>query len=447
MPATILTDTKVPEAQKSTHAYIKELPIPERGVVFYNDKHVDAPKGLLLKVAATGTKSWVLRYKVDGQPRRYTLGHYPDWKPTRARKEGEKLRRRIWSEGAAADPIAIREAEELAQREALEAEEQKTEHTLGKLLEAYAEHLRLKGKASARAVDNSLKKNVKTAFPKLWRKPAADIDLDDCFEIVARLVDAGKLREAGKLRSYLRAAYTAAIRARTDATIGPALRRFKLGMNPAAALATIEGSTKARDRVLSLEELRHYWQRISALPDPDGAVLRFHLLTGGQRLEQLFRLTTKDRDGDAVTLFDPKGRRQNPRVHLVPLLPAAVEALYTIGNGPHLVSFDNGKTATTDSQFRARVSDVCDTMLEEKEIAERFTPGDMRRTVETRLTAAGVTSDTLKHLLSHGFGGVQDRHYQRYEYQAEKLDALNTLYTLLTQQSGDVVPMKRSAKK
>ena len=59
---------------------------------------------------------------------------------------------------------------------------------------------------------------------------------------------------------------------------------------------------------------------------------------------------------------------------------------------------------------------MCAAMVEAQEVTERFTPGDLRRTIETRLTAAGVTSDTLKHLLSHGFGGVQDRHYQRSRY-------------------------------
>lgn len=443
MPRTILTDSPVRKPDRETTTRIKDIPAPDVSAILYRDDHRDAGRGLYLKVEHNGRKTWVLADYLTGRRRLTKLGDWPRMGPAAARiaagDERDSLRK---GQGR----IETEQAEEQARREALEAEEQKTELTLGKLLEAYAEHLRLRGKASARAVDNSLKKNVKTAFPKLWNRPAADIDLDDCFEIVARLVDAGKLREAGKVRSYLRAAYTAAIRARTDAAIGPALRKFKLTMNPAAALATIEGSTKARDRVLSLEELRLYWQRISALPDPDGAVLRFHLLTGGQRLEQLFRLTAGDRDGDAVTLMDPKGRRQNPRVHVVPLIPAAAEALDAIGADEYLVSFDGGKTPATDSQFRARVTDVCDTMLKEEEITERFTPGDMRRTVETRLTAAGVTSDTLKHLLSHGFGGVQDRHYQRYEYQAEKLDALSTLHTLLTAPPGDVVPMKRAAK-
>jgi hypothetical protein len=85
-------------------------------------------------------------------------------------------------------------------------------------------------------------------------------------------------------------------------------------------------------------------------------------------------------------------------------------------------------------------------MVEAGETAEAFTPGDLRRTIETRLAAAKVPSDHLKHLLSHGFGGVQDRHYQRYDFHAEKLAALRTLCGLLTTPPGDKLPTKRRAK-
>ena len=97
----------------------------------------------------------------------------------------------------------------------------------------------------------------------------------------------------------------------------------------------------------------------------------------------------------------------------MPLLKDANDALKAIGDGDYLVSFDGGKTPATDSKFRAQVTAVSDAMLAVEEIKEKFTPGDLRRTVETRLTAAEIPSDHLKHLLSHGFGGVQDRHYQR----------------------------------
>ncbi len=432
--------------KKDDSLYLPDIPAPTKNTVVYFDCHKDAPKGFALRVTPAGSKAWILNYYIKGRERRLTLDKsYPAWGPKKARIEASKIKTAINS--GTSDPLAEKAELNLAEIAAKAAKSAKSEHTLGKLLEAYVEQLKRKGKASARAVDNCVKKNVELAFPKLWNKPAEDIDLDDCVDIVAGLADQDKMREAAKLRSYLRAAYTAAISARGDASAGPALRKFKLKSNPAAALATIAGNVQARNRVLSLPELRLYWQRITALPSPDGSVLAFHLLTGAQRLEQLFRLTDKDRDDNTVTLHDPKGRRKIPRVHVVPLLPEAITALDDIGDGPFLVSFDGGKTPSTDSQFRSRVKTLSAAMLEAKEITEPFTPGDLRRTVETRLTAAGVTSDTLKHLLSHGFGGVQDRHYQRYEFQPEKLNALVTLRDLLTTPSGDVVPMKRRANK
>ncbi len=236
-------------------------------------------------------------------------------------------------------------------------------------------------------------------------------------------------------------------RARTDATATREMRKFKLKSNPVSDLAPISGSIQARTRVLSLPELKAYYKRITALPAPDGSVLALHLLTGGQRLVQLFRVTDKDRDGNTITLYDNKGRRSKPRSHVVPLIKEARDALKAIGSGPYLVSFDDGKSPVTDSAFRIRFNKVCETMLEKEDITEPFTPGDIRSTVETRLTAAGVTSDVLSHLLSHGLGGVQERHYQFHEFDKEKLAALSTLRDLLTAPGGDVVPMKRRVEK
>src|SRR5690606_38403587 len=132
---------------------------------------------------------------------------------------------------------------------------------------------------------------------------------DDLLAVIARLVDAEKLREAAKLRSYLSAAFAAGIRARQDARSLAALRELRITSNPARDLVTIDGASNARDRALSLAELRAYWLRITALPDPDGALLRFHLLTGGQRVEQLARLTLDDVDHDTATMHlqDSKG--------------------------------------------------------------------------------------------------------------------------------------------
>ncbi len=320
--------------------------------------------------------------------------------------------------------------------------------SLGALMIAYVADLRRRGKASASAVERSLRLHVRDAWPTLWGTPAGDVSTDDLLLVVARVVDAGKIREAAKLRAYIRAAYAAAVRARQDARSLPALRQLKLSGNPARDLATIDGSSKARHRALSLEELRAYWRRATGMPGIVGALLRFHLLTGGQRIEQLARATIADFDPEAHTLrlLDPKGRRQQPRVHLVPLLPdaeAAMQVLRTPPMGPFVFSVTLGARAAVYTTVRQHVSAVAAAMVEEEEATEVFTPGDLRRTVETRLAAVGVSRDVRAQLQSHGLGGVQARHYDRHEYLQEKLDALEVMYRLLTGNDEDRAQHRR----
>jgi hypothetical protein len=262
-------------------------------------------------------------------------------------------------------------------------------------------------------------------------------------------VNAEKPREAAKLRAYLRAAFAAGIRARQDARALPALRDLRITSNPARDLATIEGSIGARTRALSKDELRAYWKRISAQEGAPGAALRFHLLTGAQRVEQLARLIDADRDLDldAVRLRDTKGRRKTPRGHVVPLLPAASDALDGMGprTGAFLFTVDHGKSGVSYSAIRSYVLDVAEAMVKDKEAAALFTPGDLRRTVETRLAELGVSGDARAQLQSHGLGGIQARHYDRHDYFSEKRAALEKLYALLTEKpkAGKVVSLRQ----
>ena len=53
---------------------------------------------------------------------------------------------------------------------------------------------------------------------------------------------------------------------------------------------------------------------------------------------------------------------------------------------------------------------------------------DLRRSIETRLQALGVEREVRAQLLSHGrTSGVQQRHYERHDYLAEKAEALSLL--------------------
>ena len=118
-----------------------------------------------------------------------------------------------------------------------------------------------------------------------------------------------------------------------------------------------------------MDELRCYWKRIKELNDPEGAILRLHLLTGGPRFRQLCRLTRADLSNDSVTIWDRKGRRSEPRAHIVPLLPESQAAIDAIGNGNWLVSLDGGKTpARPFKDVSAAIISVSGAMLEAEEI-------------------------------------------------------------------------------
>ena len=255
------------------------------------------------------------------------------------------------------------------------------------------------------------------------------------------------------MRSYLRAAYSAAIRARQDATASDDLRVLGISTNPARDLATIEGGNNARARALSLAELRAYWQRIRAAPGARGALLRLHLLTGGQRIAQLSRLEISHLDGDAgtVRILDIKGRRKQPRQHVVPLLPDARRAIDLMRGealGPYLVTVNEGVSPADYDVLRGAMDQVMNAMLSADELpGGPFTPGDIRRTVETRLAACGQTDEARGQLQSHGLGGVQNRHYNQHRYDAEKREALDKLYELLTAPAATVTPITRHVSK
>jgi hypothetical protein len=386
----------------------------------------DGKSGLTLDQAKATANAWRMRYKAGERDLRSAL-------------ESDARQRE--------HETAAREA---AAQAASEAAATRRTRTLGALLTAYADQLQRDGKPSAREVRAALKLHAELKWPKLWAKPIADITSDDLLAIVATVAADEHLRQAEKLRAYLRAAFSAGMRARRNAKALPALRDLGITTNPARDLTPIEGANNARDRALSIAELRAYWQQIQA---PEHAALRFHLLTGCQRLKQLARAKQADFDEDTLSLriLDRKGRRSAPRQHHFPLLPAAVDAMHDMhveSDGPYVFTFTSGRSGADYSGIYRRIQEIVSQMLEADELpGGAFTPGDLRRTVETRLADKSVSSDVRGQLQSHGLSGVQHRHYDRADYLPQTRAALETLYTLLTDTEEKAAPEQRKAKR
>jgi integrase len=326
--------------------------------------------------------------------------------------------------------------------------------SFGDLMTAYVELLESQGKVSARNVKNQIAADIEKAHPKLWGKPAAEIDLDDCMHIVGTIKDQGKLRQADKIRAYIRTAFSEAINARGDVNMPASMRKLKLTYNPARDMRKVKGSSNAKDRALSVSEFRAYWRHVQELPSPKREIATLHVITGGQRQKQLSRVTWAevDRDAPSFTIWDSKGRRAKPRRHSVPLLPQALEAMEAIaGSGPYVFSCDGGVKPINDRYLLETVAGICNKMQDAGELeGEPFTAGTIRATIETRLMKKPyrVSSDVLGQLLSHGMGGVQQRHYQHDDFEEEKLEALEKLWRLINdipEQVAQVVELRATA--
>lgn len=418
---------------------------------------------LEVRKLASGEITWYYRYTAPGGDRvRLPLG--ASLSLADARKAAAELSKRYQSgerdlRGVLEDEQRRAEQARCAAEKAAVAQQERAGATLGLLLAAYVEHLKAAGKPSWREVETSVERNITKPYPKIAALPADEVTVDEVMPLFHRLAKAGKLRAAEKLRAHLRAAYTAARRARNDATMH-AFSRFKVASNPLVDLEVTRPkeaveraiyAAKERKWALSEEQLRHYWRRICALPEPDSALLRFHLLTGGQRVEQLGRLTKHDYDPDrqTVTLLDTKGRRKVAYEHVVPLIPDAVKAMESMRGdlGNYLFTITQGAQQAGYHNVWERVQDVALAMVAAGEIDREFSPGTIRKTVETRLQAAGGSREMRGHLLSHGLGGVQARHYEAHEYDEEKRKALMGLRESLEPQRKVALGATRSSRK
>jgi integrase len=230
--------------------------------------------------------------------------------------------------------------------------------------------------------------------------------------------------------TYLRAAYALAIKSKTDPAAPPALKSFGIKENPLASVDAMAQFNKARKRNLNATELAAFCKRLDALPD--GAqkdALHLCILLGGQRPVQLLRARAADVDlpGASITLLDGKGRRKEPRRHVIPLTKDALgilsRRLKALKENEPLFSTDE-TTQMSISTISALVTEVSTEMVKEREAREPFQLRDVRRTAETQLAGLKISSDVRAQVQSHGLGGVQNRHYDQHEYVLEKRAAL-----------------------
>ena len=394
---------------------------------------------------------WIFEWSRSGKTVRQSIGRYSanenpgSFTLVQARTEAGRLQSIVKSGD---DPLAQREAERHAARARVETEknQRKTanEKSLAALLKAYVESLREKKKTkSAYDAENIFANHILKPFPEIASLPAAEVTPEHFSKILGRLVrpdvEIKKGRTALKLRSYAGAAYKMSQGASLDPMATSSAHEFGVTTNPVVAVPVTKMAAafnRAGKRALSKEELITYLGCVAAMDHSlPKLALQLQIATCGQRMQQLLRIKYADVNGTTLTIYDPKGKRLMPRVHVLPVVPEVEEILAALRLmnpstkelGQETPLFYSRRSLVALDSISGDVLKISDVMLANNLSQQPFRAGDIRRTVETMLAESEtlmISKDTRAQLLSHGLSGVQDRHYDKGTHLPAKTGAM-----------------------
>jgi integrase len=411
-------------------------------------------RGLYLVVQPSGAKSWALRFRrPSGKTAKLVLGSVyaaapkePDTTPAigghltlaAAHRLVTELRHQI-AQGR--DPAASHLAEKQHRRvAALEAAENTFAAAAKDWIAQDASKNTRRWQEQSRLL--GFEPDTLTFIPKglaeRWaERPVVAIDGHDIYAIVdetRRLGAPGlKRRSDGPTEGRARAMLSC-----LSTMFDWLIRKRRVINNPCASVPRPE-TPKARDRVLSKDEIVKFWRAADAARVPFGAALKLLLLTGC-RLNEVAGMRRDELSEDAWTI--PGTRTKNHRPHVVPLPPLARDILAGVADGTELV-FANPHRKTPLSGW-SHVKDDLDAAMG----APPWRLHDLRRTAATGMADLGIAPHIVEATLNHVSGakaGVAGT-YNRAAYAPEKRAALerwaNHIAGLVEGRPANVTPIR-----
>ena len=271
-------------------------------------------KGLILRVTPAGVKTWAVLYSHGGRKRRLTLGEFPAIKLAKAR---ELTLQALADIAQGHDPQGRKIAERRGRVDAL---------SFNRLADKWLEnHARVK-----------LKPTAVVEYERM-----IDADLRPCLgEMAAGLIT--KQDVILKVRDKIAGR---GARVHADHVVGMVSRIYSWAIdeeyvdtNPAYKIRKAAAGPSVRDRVLTSDELRSFWNGLdkAEMSEPLRLIFRLALLTGQRRSEVAGMRKCEIKHDDRLWILPGDrmengqtihGRTKNRRDHMVPLTDAAMEVV------------------------------------------------------------------------------------------------------------------------
>jgi integrase len=350
--------------------------------------------GLYLIQQPSGAKGWAVRYRHQGIPRKLTLGGYPALGLQDARKLGAKALRAV-AEGR--DPG----------REKVQARAAKAD-SADRIVEEFLDcHVRRSNRPrTAQETERLLRQHV---LPRWRGRMVHEITRRDVLDVLDRVVDAGAPIAANRVLAAVRKFFNWCV------------ARDIIAASPCANVKP-PTAERARDRVLSDDELKRVLQAADKVGGTFRPLVKLLALTG-QRRDEVAQMRWDEVDIDKRLWALAPARVKNNQSHQVPLSAAALavlEQLPRVAGSPFVLTNGGASPASGYSKGKRRL----DALLPADMPPWRL--HDLRRSAASGMARLGVNLPVIEKVLNHAsgsFAGIVGV-YQKHSFANEKRAAL-----------------------
>lgn len=355
--------------------------------------------GFGIRLYATGKKSFVLSYRINGKKTLYTIGQYGKITLEQAR---ELARKRFGEIADNKDPLAARKATKKKHRWTVKKAAED-------FIKQYAQHHTKNWKETQRIFNHDL-------IPVIGKKPLDEVNKDDILKILDNIVERGSRTMANRTLAHIRKFFNWCV------------QRNLIPFSPAYKLAP-PAKNVTRSRVLHDPEIKEIWELLdNNMSNPFASLMKMLFLTA-QRRSEVASMRWQDINIKEATWTIPREMNKSDRDHHVPLSPLALDIIKSM---PKLGEYIFSSTGKRPFENFSREKELLDGFIKDKRkenkqlqmVAWRI--HDIRRTVASGLARLKVAPHVIERLLNHSSGVISGvaAVYNRYEYFDEVAEAL-----------------------
>lgn len=274
----------------------------------------------------------------------------------------------------------------------------------------------------------------------LWgKRKAADITKRDIVLLLESITKRGAPIAANRTLACIRRMFNFGI------------ERDLLITNPCS---TIKAPSKEnrRERYLTASEIAIFWKKLDQAPMSPLTKLALKLqLTTAQRKGEIVSAEWSDISINERIWTIPSSKAKNGKAHRIFISSLALELINQIkslSNDSRWL-FPAGKAVCTDTHMTGQAVDHA--LRRSKSVfseIEAFSPHSLRATATTHMASMRISGETISRILNHAKRGVTEQHYNKYDYDDEKKNALEAWSSRLqaiinqTDVANNIIPLK-----